>query len=433
MKKTLLVIATLLMSYVGMAQETYHTTAENLKAREQFQDEKFGIFLHWGLYSMVGAGEWVMTNRDINYKEYPKLAKTFYPSEFDADAWVKAIKAAGARYITITTRHHDGFSLFKTTTSTYNSVDGTPFKRDIIKEMADACQRNGIKLHLYYSHLDWGREDYPQGRTGLGTGRDKGKANWSSYYKFMNTQLTELLTHYGPIGAVWFDGWWDHDSDAKPFDWQLPEQYAMIHRLQPQCLIGNNHHQSPFPGEDIQIFERDLPGENKAGLSGQNISRLPLESCQTINDHWGYNLTDDNYKSPKELIQMLVRAAGENANLLLNIGPEPGGALPSLALDRLQAIGKWLNKYGETIYGTRGGIVAPHDWGVSTQRGNKLYIHILNCTDSSLFIPTGNHKIKSATVFATNKRVNFIKTGNGITLNLNTIPTDIDYIVELTL
>ncbi len=383
MKKILLVIATLLMSYVGMAQETYHPTAENLKAREQFQDEKFGIFLHWGLYSMVGAGEWVMTNRDINYKEYPKLAKTFYPSEFDADAWVKAIKAAGARYITITTRHHDGFSLFKTTTSTYNSVDGTPFKRDIIKEMADACQRNGIKLHLYYSHLDWGREDYPQGRTGLGTGRDKGKANWSSYYKFMNTQLTELLTHYGPIGAVWFDGWWDHDSDAKPFDWQLPEQYAMIHRLQPQCLIGNNHHQTPL--------------------------------------------------SPKDLIQMLVRAAGKNANLLLNIGPEPGGALPSLALDRLQAIGKWLNKYGETIYGTRGGIVAPHDWGVSTQRGNKLYIHILNCTDSSLFIPTGNHKIKSATVFGTNKRVNFIKTGNGITLNFTTIPTDIDYIVELTL
>ena len=191
MKKTLLVIATLLMSYVGMAQETYHPTAENLKAREQFQDEKFGIFLHWGLYSMMGTTEWIMTNRGINYKEYPKLAKTFYPSEFDADAWVKAIKAAGARYITITTRHHDGFSLFKTTTSTYNSVDGTPFKRDIIKEMADACQRNGIKLHLYYSHLDWGREDYPQGRTGLGTGRDKGKANWSSYYKFMNTQLTD--------------------------------------------------------------------------------------------------------------------------------------------------------------------------------------------------------------------------------------------------
>ena len=433
MKKTLLIVATLLMNYVGMAQTSYQPTAENLKAREQFQDQKFGIFLHWGLYSMMGVTEWIMTNRDIHYQEYPKLAKTFYPSEFDADAWISAIKAAGAKYITITTRHHDGFSLFKTATSSYNSVDGTPFKRDIIKELAEACKRHDIKLHLYYSHLDWGREDYPVGRTGRGTGRPKEKANWPSYFNFMNTQLTELLTNYGEVGAIWFDGWWDHDNDAKPFDWQLEEQYGIIHKLQPQCLIGNNHHTTPFPGEDIQIFERDLPGENKAGLSGQDISRLPLESCQTINEHWGYSITDSNYKSGKELIQMLVRAAGKNANLLLNIGPEPGGALPSLALDRLKSIGEWLNKYGETIYGTRGGIVGPHDWGVSTQRGNKLYIHIMNSMDSSLFIPTGNHKVKSAVVYGTNKRVNFTKTGKGITLNLDTVPTDIDYIVELSL
>lgn len=382
---------------------------------------------------MMGVGEWVMHNKDINYREYPKLAKTFYPSEFDADAWVKAIKDAGAKYITITTRHHDGFSLFKTATSTYNTVDGTPFKRDIIKELAAACKRQGIKLHLYYSHLDWGREDYPQGRTGLGTGRDKSKANWASYYHFMNTQLTELLTNYGPVGAIWFDGWWDHDSDSKPFDWQLPEQYALIHKLQPQCLIGNNHHQTPNEGEDIQIFERDLPGENKAGLSGQDISRLPLESCQTINDHWGYNITDTLYKSPKELIQTLVRAAGKNANLLLNIGPEPGGALPDLALNRLKAMGEWLKQYGETIYGTRGGIIAPHDWGVSTQRGNKLYVHILDCMDSSLYLPTGNRKVKSAKVFATGKPVRFTKTGDGITVNMDEAPKEIDYVLELTL
>ena len=433
MKKTLLLMATLLMSYISLAQEAYRPTVENLKAREQFQDEKFGIFLHWGLYSMIGAGEWVMNNWNINYREYPKLAKTFYPSDFNADAWVSAIKASGAKYITVTTRHHDGFSLFKTAASTYNSVDATPFKRDIIKELADACKRHDIKLHLYYSHLDWGRTDYPMGRTGRGTGRSAGKADWSAYYRFMNMQLTELLTHYGPVGAIWFDGWWDHDSDAKPFDWQLPEQYAMIHKLQPQCLIGNNHHQTPNAGEDIQIFERDLPGENKAGLSGQSISRLPLESCQTINDHWGYSITDSNYKKPKELIHMLVRAAGKNANLLLNIGPEPSGDLPALALDRLKAIGEWMNRYGNTIYGTRGGIVAPHDWGVSTQRGNRLYIHILDCQDANLFIPLGGRKVKSALVYATGKRMNYTKTGDGITLNLGKVPTDIDYIVELTL
>ena len=438
MKKTILLAFALLSSVGAVAQNNnapskYTPTAQNLAAREAFQDQKFGVFLHWGLYSMIGESEWVMTNRNINYKEYPKLAQTFYPSNFNADEWVAAIKAAGAKYVTITTRHHDGFSLFKTGTSTYNSVDGSPFKRDIIKEMADACARQGIKLHLYYSHLDWYRTDYPVGRTGKGTGRPKDAANWKSYYNFMNTQLTELLTNYGPVGAIWFDGWWDHDSDPTPFDWELPQQYAMIHKLQPQCLIANNHHHTPFAGEDIQIFERDLPGENKAGLSGQSISRLPLESCQTINEHWGYSLVDSNYKSGKELIQMLVRAAGKNANLLLNVGPEPGGELPSVAVARLKEIGQWLSKYGNTIYGTRGGLVAPHHWGVSTQRGNKLYIHILDLQESGLYLPLGKRMPKSATAFATGKRVNFTKHADGITLHLDKVPTDIDYVVELTM
>lgn len=432
MKKTLLFLSSLFLSGMGMAQETYQPTPEIRQAREEFQDAKFGIFLHWGLYSMVGAGEWVMTNRNIHYQEYPKLAQAFYPASFDADQWITAIKDAGARYITITTRHHDGFSLFKTSTSTYNSVDGTPFRRDIIKELAEACKRHGIKLHLYYSHLDWYRTDYPLGRTGRGTGRPKDKEDWKSYYSFMNTQLRELLTHYGPIGAIWFDGWWDHDSDPKPFDWELPGQYAMIHQLQPQCLVGNNHHQFPFEGEDIQIFERDLPGENLAGLSGQSIGKLPLESCQTINDHWGYSLTDNNYKSSKELIQMLVRAAGKNANLLLNIGPEPGGNLPGLALDRLKEIGTWLKQYGKTIYGTRGGIVAPHDWGVSTQKGNTLYVHILNCQDKSLFIPLGGKKVKAVKTYIDGRKIAHQKSEDGITLHLGKVPTEVDYVVEIT-
>jgi len=438
MKKTIFLTLALLACIGAKAQGNnastdYVPTPQNLAAREAFQDQKFGVFLHWGLYSMVGAGEWVMTNRNIHYKEYPKLAQAFYPANFNADEWVAAIKAAGAKYVTITTRHHDGFSLFKTATSNYNSVDGTPFKRDIIKEMADACARQGIKLHLYYSHLDWYRPDYPLGRTGLGTGRPKGSANWKSYYNFMNTQLTELLTNYGPVGAIWFDGWWDHDSDPTPFDWELPQQYAMIHKLQPQCLIGNNHHQTPFAGEDIQIFERDLPGENTAGLSGQSISHLPLESCQTINDHWGYSLVDSNYKSGKELIQMLVRAAGKNANLLLNVGPEPGGELPAVAVSRLKEIGQWLAKYGNTIYGTRGGQVGPHPWGVSTQRGNKLYIHILDLEEKGLYLPLGKRMPKSATEFASGKRLNFTKHADGITLHLDKVPKDIDYVVELTM
>lgn len=432
-KALLLALCIALCSNAAMAQNTYQPTPENLEARAQFQDEKFGIFLHWGLYSMVGQGEWVMNNRNINYKNYARLSGAFFPSHFDADRWVAQIKAAGARYITITTRHHDGFSLFKTSTSTYNSVDGTPFGRDIIKELADACQRQGIKLHLYYSHLDWYRTDYPLGRTGLGTGRPTNEQNYDSYFQFMNTQLRELLTNYGSIGAVWFDGWWDHDSDPTPFDWRLEEQYSMIHSLQPACLIGNNHHQTPYSGEDIQIFERDLPGENTAGLSGQSIGKLPLESCQTISDKWGYSLTDTNYKSSVELIQMLVRAAGKNANLLLNIGPEPNGELPQQAVERLDSIGTWLSQYGQTIYGTRGGLIAPHDWGVSTQRGDTLYVHILNLDDKALFLPLTDRRVKRAVVYSNGEKIRFSQNSDGVFLTLPEKPHDVDYIIELTL
>ena len=265
----------------------YTPTPENLKARQEFQDNKFGIFLHWGIYSMTAQGEWYMHNRNIDRDEYAKMASGFYPSRFNAAEWVSAIKASGAKYICITSRHHDSFSMFDTKESDFNIVDATPFKRDVLKELAEECQKQGIKLHFYYSHLDWKRDDYPQGRTGKGTGRPKGHGDWKSYYKFMNNQLTELLTNYGPIGAIWFDGVWDQPED---FDWQLEEQYALIHKLQPACLVGNNHHRTPYAGEDFQMFERDLPGENSAGLSGQSISALPLETCETMNGIWGYTI-----------------------------------------------------------------------------------------------------------------------------------------------
>ena len=310
-----------------------------MQARQEFADHALGVFIHWGIYSMFGQGEWYL-NYGISADEYAKAAAAFYPANFNADEWVKAIKDAGAKYICFTTRHHDGFSMFATKQSPYNIVDATPFKRDVLKELADACAREGIKLHLYYSHIDWTRPDYPSGRTGLETGRDPKLRDWPAYYRFMNAQLTELLTDYGPIGAVWFDGLWDHDSDSVPFDWQLSGQYEMIHRLQPSCLIGNNHHQTPFPGEDIQIFERDLPGENTAGLSGQAISRLPLETCQTMNGMWGYKIKDQDYKDTRTLIHYLIGAAGRGANLLLNVGPQPDGSIPAAALARSR---KWAN------------------------------------------------------------------------------------------
>ncbi len=415
------------------AQSAYQPSEAIRQAQTEFQDKKFGIFLHWGLYSMLGQGEWVMQNRNIHYQEYPKLAAAFYPSLFNADEWVEAIKASGAKYITITSRHHDGFSLWNSAASDYNSVKATPFKRDILKELSEACQRHGIALHFYYSHLDWGRPDYPLGRTGKGTRRPTNQQNWKQYQAFMNAQLTELLTGYGKIGAIWFDGVWDHDSDPTPFDWQLRPQYDLIHRLQPSCLVANNHHLPPFGGEDVQIFERDLPGENKAGYSGENgISKtLPLESCETMNRTWGYNITDSIYKSPRQLVHLLVGAAGRNANLLLNVGPEPSGKLPEEAVSRLREIGKWLQQYGETIYGTRGGEVEPHTWGVSTCKGNRLFIHVLDLADQALFVPLKYNKVKRAIEFKSGKKVKFTRVEGGITLQFDAVPTDFDYVVEL--
>lgn len=412
--------------------QKYQPTEENLQSRQEFRDAKFGIFLHWGLYAMLATGEWTMTNKDLNYKEYAKMAGGFYPAKFDAAKWVSAIKASGAKYICFTSRHHEGFSMFDTKYSDYDIMDATPFKRDIIKELADECHKQGIRLHFYYSHIDWYREDAPWGRTGRGTGRPNPEGNWKSYYTFMNNQLTELLTNYGKIGAIWFDGVWDQDQNPD-FNWELPEQYALIHRLQPGCLIGNNHHQVPFEGEDIQIFERDLPGENTAGLSGQDISALPLETCQTMNGMWGYKITDQEYKSPKTLIHYLVRAAGKDANLLMNIGPQADGELPEVAVERLHAIGEWMNVYGETIYGTRGGCIAPHPWGVSTQKGNKLYVHILELQDKALFLPLAGKKVKKVQTFAEGTPLKYQKTTDGITVYLPEVPTDIDEVVEITL
>ena len=432
--KTILA-ATLLAGSIGsvtlQAQTNYEPTKENLQARKEFSDSRFGIFLHWGIYSTFAQGEWYMQNVPLNRDEYAKAADAFYPHRFDAEKWVSAIKAAGAKYICFTTRHHDGFSLWDTRQSDYNIMH-TPYGKDVVRQLADACHRQGIKLHLYYSHIDWTRDDYPTGRTGHGTGKDPKKANWTSYYQFMNAQLTELLTNYGEIGAIWFDGHWDHDKDSVPFDWQLPEQYELIHRLQPACLVGNNHHITPYPGEDIQIFERDVPGENKAGLSGQAIGRLPLETCQTMNGMWGYKVADQNYKSTTELIRLLVRTAAKGANLLLNVGPQPNGELPATALARMKEMGEWLEQNGQAIYRTEAGGIQMGDSLVSTRRGQVLYLHVLdpNLTEIDVNVPA---RIREITNLATGEKMQYMFRCNRLTMPVS-VPEDCpDYIIKVEL
>lgn len=348
-----------------------------------FEDARFGLFVHFGAYSVLGAGEWVMNNRPVKGDDYKRLQDFFNPQEFDAAEWVRIAKDAGMKYITFTSRHHDSFSNWDTKQSDWNIMN-TPYGKDLLKQLADECHKEGIKLVLYYSLLDWMRTDYQYetGRTGKGSGRT-GKSDWDSYINFMKAQLTELLTNYGPIAGIWFDGHWDQTEDenrtdqSTHVDWHYPEIYALIHKLQPECLIANNHHLPPFKGENYQIFERDVPGENKEGYSGQEVSRLPLETCQTISRSWGFDITDDAYKPTRELLQLLIRTAGTGANLLLNVGPMPNGKIQPECIERLRQMGEWVNRYGYTIYGTKQGFVAPQLWGATTSKGKTYYIHIL--------------------------------------------------------
>ena len=431
MKKLLLCCCATLLAASAAAQSGYVPAPENIAARRQFADARFGIFIHWGLYALLGQGEWVMTNLDIDRDEYAKLAGAFYPARFDAREWVTAFREAGARYVCFTTRHHDGFSMFRTAQSPYNVVEATPFARDVVRELAEECHRQGLGVHFYYSLIDWWREDAPRGRTGRGTGRDPEKEDADAYFAFMKAQLTELLTQYGPVGAIWFDGVWDQDENPS-FDWRLGELYGLIHRLQPACLVVNNHHLAPFEGEDAQTFERDLPGENTAGLSGQEVSRLPLETCQTMNGSWGYRITDRNYKSTDELIRYLAGAAGRGGNLLLNIGPQPDGALPDAALERLAGIGDWMRRNAATICGTEAGPVTPRAWGVTTRCGERIYVHILDWPDTELFVPIRGMRVRKAANFADGRKIEFRQDGEGVTLRLGAVPETPDHIVVLT-
>jgi alpha-L-fucosidase len=400
-----------LLCSVAFAQ-TYTPPPENLKAREWFQDSKFGMFIHWGVYSVLGKGEWVMNNDHMTVADYEKVSSQFNPTQFNAAEWVSLAKNAGMKYITITSKHHDGFAMWGTKQSDWDIVDRTPYGKDVLKQLADECHRQGIKLFFYHSQLDWHNPDYfPLGRTGHFSNRPEG-GDWNKYLDYMDSQLKELLTNYGEIGGIWFDGMWDK-PDA---DWRLNRTYSLIHSLQPAALIGSNHHLKPFDGEDFQMFERDLPGQKTAEFNAKSeIGALPLETCDTINGAWGYNSSDTKFKSTKQLIQYLVRAAGNNANFLLNIGPMPTGQIQPQFAERLREMGDWMRTNGESIYGTRGGPIKPRAWGVTTQTTDKIYVHVLDWQDELLALPE-MPKVRAAKLWPSGKPVKLQTVAGGTLL-----------------
>lgn len=437
----LLLLFSCIAAFTLQAQ-TYSPTKENLDARLEFQNMKLGMFIHWGASSVLGDDAWVMNNRNIGVKEYSRLINIFNPQNFDAKKWVATAKAGGMNYITFVTRHHDSFSNWDTQQSDWK-ITNTPYGKDALKQLADECHKEGIKLFCYYSILDWYHPDYQYetGSTGKGTGRTK-KSDWENYIRFMKAQLTELLTNYGKIDGVWFDGHWDqldNNTDKtlqSKVDWHYDEIYKLIHSLQPHCLISNNHHLAPLPGEDFQAFEKDLPGKNTAGFGGQSVSQLPLETCETMNDHWGFSIADKNYKSTKALVHYLVNAAGMNANFLLNVGPMPDGTIQPEFVSTLKELGDWMKKNGKTIYGTRGGLMEPQDWGVLTTKGKTWYAHILKEPQSknTILLPNIKEKIKKCVLFDTKKPLKFKQSKEGIVIYLEGIVfDDTDTIIELQL
>jgi len=451
MKKHILVTVLLfsaLTSYgqgndLDKGQVNYSPSAENLENRQWFQDAHFGMFIHFGVSSVLGEEiGWALSGKDVN--DYSKNIHRFNPGKFDAAAVVKLAGDAGMKYITFTTRHHDSFSMFNTQFSDW-SIMNTPYHKDVLKMLADECQKQGIRLFCYYSLADFYRADYCQGNVKKGTGI-KGECNWEEYLQFMKNQLAEILTNYGPIYGIWFDGHWDQvnmlsngRNGNQKQAWNYGEIYKLIHDLQPGCMIVNNHHLAPFPGEDYQTFERDLPGDNSgAGYSADaKVSlALPLEMSDIIGNSWGYVTNDTVNRSTKELIHLLVKSAGLGANLLLNIGPTPEGEVRPAHRQRLLEMGKWMNTYGETIYGTRKSWMKPADWGVAVEKNNTVYLHILYPDKLKKHLDLKNFpfKIEKATWFGTGQNVLYTVSKNtgDINLQLPGLKTDdIDQVIIL--
>jgi alpha-L-fucosidase len=335
--------------------------------RRAFEDGKFGLFVHWGLSTLIGKGEWVMEQDAIPIAEYEKLPPRFNPTGFDADRWVEAVAEAGQKTLTIAAKPHDGFCLFDTALTRYDVVDATPFARDPLRDLSDACRRHGVSLFFYYSLLDWHHPDYfPRGKTGRAAGRDD-RGEWSRYVAYYQAQVRELCTRYGAIGGIVFDGCWDR-PDA---DWDLEGTYRLVHALQPAALIANNHRGRPRAGEDFQIVELDRP-------VGDAFPRGTMPASP-----WVTFLTINSPDAPGsgEILGALLGAAGRGGNLFANVGARFDGSLGPEVGVGLRDVGRWLDDHGEAVYGTRPGPVPAQPWGVSVSKpapgGGPLYLHVL--------------------------------------------------------
>jgi len=433
MKTALTLIFTVasLLTTVAQPSAFTETPGQHDARMAWWREARFGMFIHFGLYAIPGRGEWVQWNEQIPVEEYAKLADQFNPTNFNADTWAEIAKAAGMKYMVLTARHHDGFSLFNDKGNKFTSVK-TAAHRDFVAEYVKAVRKAGLHVGLYYSPLDWRFPGYIM----PDLQHQSAEAMRDQYHR----QVKELLSNYGPIDVLWFDGgetdWLSFGGDwsgakwqKRPanqhyhggFSWQHDRVYATLRRLQPQVIINGS---ADMP-EDFHSREGDR-------ALGNFDDEHPWELCTTLAGAWGYQPN----KSPKPLkdcIQLLAKVAGRDGNLLLNVGPRPDGQIDQPQVQRLREIGEWLGKYGESIYSTRGGPFLPGDYGASTHRDKTIYIHVLKWPEDKLILPAIPAKIVHAAVL-TGDEVSFNQTDRAIELAVPTTNrSDMDTIVVLDL
>jgi alpha-L-fucosidase len=419
-----------------IAQDYTHETKAQRDARMQWwREARFGMFLHWGLYSVPAGewkgkteyGEWIRTSAQIPLEEYNNFVNQFDPVKFNAEEWVRMAKDAGMKYITITTKHHDGFCLFDSKETDFD-VMSTPFKRDIMKELSDACRKEGIKMCWYHSIMDWHHPDYLPRRDWEKTRSTEG-ADFDRYVAHMKKQLKELLTNYGPIGVLWFDGEWESTWNPK----YGKDLYNYVRSLQPDIIINNRvgagrsgmegfNEEGEFAG-DFGTPEQEIPATG--------LPDVDWETCMTMNDHWGYNKNDTNFKTSEDLLRKLADIASKGGNFLLNVGPTSEGLFPQTSIARLQDIGQWMKTNGEAIYGTKASPFKQIEWGRCTQKsiegGTRLFLHVFNWpVDGKLVVPGIFNQPKQAYLLADmlKKSLNVTRQEDALVVSVPTQPPD---------
>jgi alpha-L-fucosidase len=401
-----------------------------------WREARFGMFIHWGLYAVPagvwngknvpGAAEWLMFSAKVTPEEYAPLQKQFNPVKFDAKQWVRIAKAAGQKYIVITSKHHDGFALWHTKQTNW-SIEHTPFKRDVLKELAKAAKEEGIRLCFYHSIMDWTHPDYLPRREW--DKRDASKANFDRYVTFMKAQLKELLNgDYGDIGILWFDGEWEgtwtHQRGA--------DLYKFVRSLDKDIIINNrvDKGRSGMAGltqgdhyGDYGTPEQEIPAN---GLPG-----IDWESCMTMNNTWGFHQNDHEWKSTRTLLQNLIDCASKGGNYLLNVGPNALGEIPQPSVERLLGMGQWLSKNGESIYGTQAGpFPKPLGWGRVTQRPGKLYLHVFDRGTGTIELPGLKANIVKAHPLNATNELRLTKTETGYRLELPEMRQQLEFIAN---